>query len=188
MDAMRRPKRNKDEAPELELNTYEEKVVQLIDYEVLFLKQQLALFKQGIQGQEWIMLPWTSYLCYFFTFAWETGRKIYLMKREGDLTGGQRMIYWIASQGHNFMKGLDKSEGFDNRFDREPKYWPDVYHNYIRRTDIQADFEYMVDAVASFFLHGLEKFIRKNPCLWGDMHKRHWTTPQGFLDLDAEGL
>ena len=180
--ARKKARSNDGGVPGLELNDFDEKIIHLIDYEKLFANQQLALFRQGIQEQEWMTLPWTGYLCYFFTFAWDTGRKMYLMKRQGDLYGGQKMMTWLSEQGHDFMKGLKMPDGFEGRFDQEKKFWPEVYHDYERRTYIQKDFEYMVDVVTSFFEHGLEKFIRRNPCLWGDMCKR---TANGLLDLDA---
>ena len=150
----------KDATGKIELNDYEEKIVHLNDFQQLFWHQQVALTRQDVNIEEWEQLPWTGYMCHFFTMAWHVGREYYLRMRKED----------YQSERHNVDKDL----------------WPQLWLDYERCELIQGDFNWTMEAIYELFSTHLDKFIRENPCLWGDCCEMDPSQPNK-LSLDREG-
>jgi len=75
----------RQEDGEIMKNSSGEKIIVLREWNCLLSAQKIALRRQSIGRADWEKLPWTGHLCLPFTRAWEIGRMLTHLKREGGL-------------------------------------------------------------------------------------------------------
>ena len=185
----------KSDEAELLKNSSGQKVINLREWDKLHVNQRICLRRQSIRRPEWEKLPWTGHMCFLLTRAWELGRwkshhmRMFDFDQMSSLT--ERAKYWKA----DWMRGATEPRSWKDRFTIPKDDWPERWMLYKRDEAIQADLEFIAEAVYQFYQVHLDKMIRKNNLLWGDFCRkklvRNSTTgvmeDTGFLDLDTEG-
>ena len=75
----------REENGELTKNSSGEKIIVLREWNLLLPPQKIALRRQSIGRADWEKLPWTGHLCLLFTRAWEIGRMLAWLKKQGKI-------------------------------------------------------------------------------------------------------
>jgi len=80
------------------------------------------------------------------------------------------------------MRGQVAPPGWDDRVDIDRDNWREAFLLYERDLAIQADLEYLTEAVFVFYAKHLDKLITENDKLWGDFCKRRVDRDGNVLD------
>ena len=181
----------KDNKGELQRNASEEKVINLLEWDNLEDNQVLALLRQGIGPEQWQEISWTGHFCYLFTAAWEIGRTRSLCMREEDPDESKRVLQNIRHHGWDWHRGNCEPYGYEKRHDLPRESWTPDIKMYERNEEIQADMEWLSEAVCNLYRNVLDQFIRQNDRLWGDFCKKLIDENTGltteYLDLNTTG-
>ena len=185
----------RDEEGVCRRNSSGEKVVNLREWHLLLSEQRIALRRQNIRRPEWEKLPWTGHLCFLFTRAWEIGRRKSHHHRSSELNE-MHMLYDSAREnGSGWMRGFKEPQSWNQRYDVNREQRSEQWLFYERDLSIQADLEWLSEAVYQFYQVHLDKMIRSNDKLWGDFRrkKQDWDETAGvyvtteYLDLNTFG-
>ena len=163
-------------------NSSGEKVIVLREWNLLLSAQKIALRRQSIGRADWEKLPWTGFTCLLFTRAWEMGRMLTLAKKEGRIEIMRNFHDTCRTYWTDWMRGQVPPPGWDERFDIDKDNWREAFLLYERDLEIQADLEYLTEAVYVFYITHLDKLIRENDKLWGDFCKRRVDRHGNILD------
>ena len=67
--------------------------------------QKIALRRQSIGRADWERLPWTGHLCLLFTRAWEIGRMLSWLKKEGKIDAMTNYLDSCRRHWTDWMRG-----------------------------------------------------------------------------------
>ena len=133
---------------------------------------KIALRRQSIGRADWEKLPWTGHLCLLFTRAWEIGRMLSYFKKTGKIEAMRNYFETCRQHWTDWMRGQVEPLGWDDRFDISRNNFREAFLLYERDLAIQADLEYLAEAVFVSYTKHLDNFIRESDKLWGDFCKR----------------
>ena len=162
----------REENGEITKNSSGEKVIVLREWNLWLGPQKIALRRQSIGRADWEKLPWTGHLCLLFTRAWEIGRMLAYFKKQGKIEAMRNYFETCRQFRTDWMRGQVEPFGWDDRFNIDRNNWREAFLLYERDLAIQADLEYLTEAVFVFYTKHLDKFIRENDKLWGDICKK----------------
>jgi len=173
----------REENGELTKNSSGEKIIVLREWNLLLPPQKIALRRQSIGRADWEKLPWTGHLCLLFTRAWEIGRMLSWLKKEGKTEAMRTYLDTCRRHWTDWMRGQVEPPGWDERFNISRDNWREKFSLYERDLATQKDLEYLSEAVFVFYTTThLDKFIRENNKLWGDFCKRKVDREGNILD------
>ena len=167
------------------------KVVVLREWGKLLGPQRVALRRQSIGHADWEKLPWTGHLCYLFTRSWEIGRlRAHYHKerahyhKERNFEGVRLLLEQCRYYWTDWLRGQGEPLGWDDRFDIDRDQWHEHLLLYERDLMIQADLEWLVEAVFTFYRKHLDKLIRENGRMWGDFCKKKYDDDGNEIGLE----
>ena len=163
----------REEDGEIIKNSSGEKVIVLREWAHLLSPQRVALRRQSIGRADWEKLPWTGHLCYLFTRSWEMGR---LRSHYQKTKQFQKLNYFLDDCRHehtDWMRGQGEPPGWEDRYDIEREQWSEK-RLYERDLMIQADLEWLAEAVYQFYRKHLDRLIKENDRMWGDFCKKKY--------------
>ena len=172
----------REENGELTKNSSGEKIIVLREWNLLLPPQKIALRRQSIGRADWEKLPWTGHLCLLFTRAWEIGRMLSWLKKEGKVDAMTNYLDTCRRHWTDWMRGQVEPPGWDDRYNISRDNWREKFLLYERDLAIQKDLECLSEAVFVFYTTHLDKFIRENNKLWGDFCKRKVDSDGNILD------
>ena len=108
-------------------------------------------------------------MCFLFTRAWEIGRLKSHYRRSRDYDGMNSVLESAKRNHADWMRGTTQPTNWSQRFEIAKQSWPERWHLFERDLPIQADMEFLAEAVYQFYQNHLDKMIRKNELLWGDL-------------------
>ena len=160
------------------------KVVVLREWGKLLGPQRVALRRQSIGHADWEKLPWTGHLCYLFTRSWEIGRLRAHYHKERNFEGVRLLLEQCRYYWTDWLRGQGEPLGWDDRFDIDRDQWHEHLLLYERDLMIQADLEWLVEAVFTFYRKHLDKLIRENGRMWGDFCKKKYDDDGNEIGLE----
>ena len=159
----------REENGELTKNSSGEKIIVLREWNLLLPPQKIALRRQSIGRADWGKLPWTGHLCLLLTRAWEIGRMLSWLKKEGKIEAMTTYLDSCRRHWTDWIRGQVEPPGWEDRFNISRDNWREKFLLYERDLAIQKDLEYLSEAVFVFYTKHLDQFIRENNKLWGDL-------------------
>jgi hypothetical protein len=111
-------------------------------------------------------------------------------KKEGNIEAMRNYFETCRLHWTDWMRGQVEPLGWDDRFEIDRENWREAFLLYERDLAIQADLEYLTEAVFAFYTKNLDKFIRENDKLWGDFCKKRVDrdgNPLNELELNTHG-
>ena len=172
----------REENGELTKNSSGEKIIVLREWNLLLPPQKIALRRQSIGRADWGKLPWTGHLCLLLTRAWEIGRMLSWLKKEGKIEAMTTYLDSCRRHWTDWIRGQVEPPGWEDRFNISRDNWREKFLLYERDLAIQKDLEYLSEAVFVFYTKHLDQFIRENNKLWGDFCKRKVDSDGNMLD------
>ena len=106
----------REENGELTKNSSGEKIIVLREWNLLLPPQKIALRRQSIGRADWEKLPWTGHLCLLFTRAWEIGRMLSWLKKQGKIEAMRTYLDTCRRHWTDWMRGQVEPPGWDERF------------------------------------------------------------------------
>ena len=106
----------REENGELTKNSSGEKIIVLREWNLLLTPQKIALRRQSIGRADWEKLPWTGHFCLLFTRAWEIGRMLSWLKKEGKIDAMTNYLDSCRRHWTDWMRGQVEPPGWEDRF------------------------------------------------------------------------